>query len=349
MTIEVGITQPSEKSGLIHGFPVVGIGASAGGLEALKQFFTAMPLETGLAFVLVQHLDPNHESLMADLLAKYTAMSVAQAVDGLHVTPNHVYVIPPNHYLSMQDGVLHLSPPTERRGMRMPIDYFLRSLAEELGEKAICVILSGTGSDGTLGLREIKGRGGMTMVQEPATAQYGGMPHSALATGLVDYRLAVENMPQALVRYVRHPYVRGELLAEAKIVEPQDDLSSVIAVIRTRTGHDFRHYKQGTLGRRIARRMSLATLESMREYLDLLCASEDEVRKLVRDLLISVTSFSGNPKRSRCWRHRSCPPWWNGSDWRSRSGCGYPAAPVARKRIPWPCCSWTPSDAAENQ
>ena len=296
MTVEVGITQPSESLGLIHGFPVVGIGASAGGLEALKQFFTAMPPETGLAFVLVQHLDPNHESLMADLLAKYTAMSVAQAVDGLHVTPNHVYVIPPNHYLSMQDGVLHLSPPTERRGMRMPIDYFLRSLAEELGEKAICVILSGTGSDGTLGLREIKGRGGMTMVQEPATAQYGGMPHSALATGLVDYRLAVENMPQALVRYVRHPYVRGELLAEAKIVEPRDDLSSVMAVIRTRTGHDFRHYKKGTLGRRIARRMSLATLESMREYLDLLCASEDEVRKLVRDLLISVTSFFREPQ-----------------------------------------------------
>lgn len=277
-------------------FPVVGIGASAGGLEALKQFFTAMPPDTGLAFVLVQHLDPDHESLMADLLAKYTAMPVNQAVDGLAVEPDHVYVIPPKHYLSISGGVLHLSPPTERRGMRMPIDHFLRSLAEDCAEKAICVILSGTGSDGSLGLREIKGHGGMTIVQEPSTAQYDGMPHSALATGLADCRLAVEAMPEAMMRYVHHSYARGEIPAGAMEDDPSDELGAIIAVVRARTGHDFRHYKKGTLSRRIARRMSLATIENLQEYLELLRSTEDEVHKLVRDLLISVTSFFREPQ-----------------------------------------------------
>ncbi|MBL8472837.1 MAG: EAL domain-containing protein [Rhodocyclaceae bacterium] len=289
-------------------FPIVGIGASAGGLEALKQFFTAMPPLTGVAFVLIQHLDPNHQSLMADLLAKYTSMPVAQADDGMLVEPDHVYVIPPNHYLSLDGGRLHLSTPTERRGMRMPIDHFLRSLAEDLLEKAICVILSGTGSDGTLGLREIKGHGGMTMVQEPTTAQYDGMPHSALATGLVDYRLPVDGMPEALLRYVRHSYVRGEIPRDAVAIEAADDLSAIITAIRTRTGHDFRHYKKGTLGRRIARRMGLAATESMREYLNLLRNSEDEVHKLVRDLLISVTSFFREPAAFEMLAAHIVPP-----------------------------------------
>ncbi|MCP5159297.1 MAG: EAL domain-containing protein [Gammaproteobacteria bacterium] len=298
---------PPDETQSLNSFPIVGIGASAGGLEALKQFFRATPPDTGLAFVLVQHLDPNHQSLMADLLAKYTTMPVAQVIDGLPVKPNHVYVIPPNHYLVIQESVLRLSPPTERRGMRMPIDHFLRSLAEDQGEKALCVILSGTGSDGTLGLREIKGRGGMTIVQEPATAQYGGMPHSALATGLVDYCLAVEDIPQTLVRYVQHPYVRGELPLPTKTVEPPDDLDAVISIIRARTGHDFRHYKKGTLGRRIARRMGLATIEKPPDYLKLLQASRDEIDKLVRDLLISVTSFFREPEAFETLRTEIAP------------------------------------------
>lgn len=308
MDVEVGTVELSEGLGSAYVFPVVGIGASAGGLEALKQLFTAMPSETGLAFVLVQHLDPDHASLMADLLAKYTAMPVAQVVDGLAVAPNRVYVIPPNHYLAIRDGILRLSPPTERRGMRMPIDYFLRSLAKALREKAICVILSGTGSDGTLGLREIKGHGGMTMVQEPATAQYDGMPHSALATGLVDYRLAVDAMPEVLVRYAQHPYVRGGLTVEPETVDLPDDLSSAIALVRARTGHDFRHYKKGTINRRIARRMGLATIENTREYLDLLHRSDDEVHKLVRDLLIGVTSFFREPRAFETLATHVVPP-----------------------------------------
>lgn len=284
----------TSATGLDH--PVVGIGASAGGLEALKQFFTAVPADSGMAFVLVQHLDPTHESLMADLLAKYTKMPVTQVVDGREVEPNSVYVIPPNHYLTLRDGSLRLSPPTERRGMRMPIDHFLRSLAESLGEKAICVILSGTGSDGTLGLREVKAHGGMTVVQEPSTAQYNGMPASALATGLVDCCLPVEAMPEALLRYASHPYVRGTGTAERKAADSGDQLTAAIALIRSRTGHDFRHYKKGTLGRRITRRMSLATVESMGEYLKFLRSSDEEVHKLVRDLLIGVTSFFREPQ-----------------------------------------------------
>lgn len=288
--------QSSERSDRgEHSGPLVGIGASAGGLEALRQFFLAMPADTGLAFVLILHLDPNHDSLMAELLAKCTSMPVAQIEDGMRVAADHVYVIPPNHYLSIRAGVLHLEPPTERRGMRMPIDHFLRSLAEALAEKAICAILSGTGSDGTLGLREIKGHGGMTLVQEPNTAQYNGMPYSALATGMVDYRLPVEAMPAVLLRYVRHPYVRGELLPSVASREPQDLLNAIVALVHVRSGHDFRHYKQGTLGRRIARRMGLSCIETLHDYLELLRLSDDEVHKLVRDLLISVTSFFREP------------------------------------------------------
>ncbi|MCB1960218.1 MAG: EAL domain-containing protein [Rhodocyclaceae bacterium] len=285
-----GASDPHSNAPTRAGFPVVGIGASAGGLEAVKRFLSAVPAQSGLAFVLIQHLDPDHQSLMADLLGKQTDMEVVQAVDGMEVTPDHVYVIPPNAVLTIESGVLYVAPPTARRGMRMPIDSFLRALAMDLAEKAICVILSGTGSDGTLGLREIKGHGGLTVVQEPAEAQYDGMPQSALATGLADYRLPVEEMPEAILRYAQHAYVRADA-REASALSASEALSAVVATIRARTAHDFRHYKTGTLGRRIGRRMSLANLDSMAEYLDLLRSSKDEVQKLVRDLLIGVTSF----------------------------------------------------------
>ena len=180
---------------------VVGIGASAGGLDAFKRFFGAMPSPTGLAFVLVQHLDPTHESLMADLLGRYTDMPVVQVEDEMPVEADHVYIIPPDRYLMISEGILRLTRPTERRGMRMPIDFFLISLAEDLRERAIGIILSGTASDGTLGIKAVKAQGGVTMVQDPKTAQYDGMPRSAMATGMVDYVLPVDQMPDTLVRY----------------------------------------------------------------------------------------------------------------------------------------------------
>ena len=190
-------------------FPIVGIGTSAGGLEVLKEFFTAMPADSGMAFVVIQHLDPSHVSHMAEILAKFTDMRVVQADDQMALDTNSVYTIPPNKFLGLVDGMLHLTEPVKRDGVRMPIDFFFRSLAEDQREKAICVLLSGSGSDGTLGIREIRGAGGMIMAQDPETAQFDSMSRSAIATGLVDYVLPVAEMPGALIKYVQQSYVRA--------------------------------------------------------------------------------------------------------------------------------------------
>ncbi|HEX5690985.1 MAG TPA: chemotaxis protein CheB, partial [Roseiflexaceae bacterium] len=270
---------------------VVGIGASAGGLDAFKQFFAATPADSKLAFVLIQHLDPNHESLMADLLARYTSMPVVQVEDNMPVHAGHVYIIPPNTYMTISHNTLYLTEPTERRGMRMAIDFFFRSLAEDRREKAICIILSGTGSDGSLGLKAVKERGGMVMVQEPATAQYDGMPRSAIATGLTDYNLPIEQMPDALIKYVRHSYVNGGATTRRQPPDAPDFLNSVLARIRSQTNHDFRAYKKTTLMRRIERRMSLHQIEQNVDYLRFLQQNDEEVIQLFKDLLISVTNF----------------------------------------------------------
>jgi two-component system CheB/CheR fusion protein len=213
-----------KRSGVGGTFPIVGIGASAGGFDAFGAFFAAMPADSGMAFVLVQYLDPTHESLTARLLARRTAMPVIEIKDRLPVEANHVYVIPPNRYLTISDSVLHLHEPVLQRGMRMPIDYFLRSLAKAQREKAIGIILSGTGTDGTLGVRAIKGEGGIALAQSPETAQYDGMPRSAIATGVVDYIGPIESMPDVLVRYSTHAY--------AKAVEQGGSSASEIAELR---------------------------------------------------------------------------------------------------------------------
>lgn len=280
-------------------FPVVGIGASAGGLEAFKTFFQAMPPDSGMAFVLVQHLDPTHESMMVDLLAKYTAMRVVQVVDRMPVEPNTLHMIPPNKYLVIQDRELRLSEPVTRRGMRMPIDFFFRSLAEDLKERAICIILSGTGADGTLGLRAVKGEGGTALVQDPKTAQYDGMPVSAIATGIVDFVLPVEEMPKALLSYVQHAYRWEARDAPAPPEAKKDDFQSILAVLRTRTNQDFRCYKRGTLVRRVRRRMDLRQMDDYAAYLNLLRDDPSEVKMLFRDLLIGVTAFFRDPD---AWR-----------------------------------------------
>jgi two-component system CheB/CheR fusion protein len=269
-------------------FPVVGIGASAGGLDALKKFFSTIPKDSGMAFVLILHLDPNHESLMAELLARYTALKVVQAEDKMPLECDFVYVIPPNKYLSIQKGVLHMSKPSERRGLRMPIDYFFRSLAEDQQDKAICIILSGTGTDGTLGLKSVKAQGGMVMVQLPDTAQYDGMPCSAIATGMVDYNLSIEEMGETLLKYTRHPYISSKKTPALPETD-SDHLNRILALLRTR--HDFRHYKKNTLNRRIERRMSLSHIENMIDYVAYLKKDQTEVIRLSKDMLISVTNF----------------------------------------------------------
>jgi len=276
-------------------FRIVGIGASAGGLGAFEKFFSAMPADTGMAFVLVQHLDPNHESLMAHLLSRYTTMAVIEAKDQMPVAPNRLYMIPPNAYLTISGSTLHLREPVLQRGMRMPIDYFLRSLAEAHREKAIAIILSGTGSDGTLGIRAIKGEGGIALAQSPETAQYDGMPRSAIATGLVDYVGAVESMPDVLVRYNAHAFAGKAVEPAALAREEPDVLRSILSVLQTRTKYDFRCYKKGTLLRRITRRMGLNQIEGLGAYLAFLGEHPDEPTQLFRDLLIGVSGFFRDP------------------------------------------------------
>ena len=219
------------------------MGASAGGLDAFTRFFRAMPPDSGMAFVLVQHLDPTHESLTAELLGRHTRMPVRQVAGDTPVEADRVYVIPPNKDLSIHQGVLRLTPPVEPRAMRTPIDFFFRTLAEDRQERAIGIILSGTGTDGTLGLTEIKAAGGMTLVQDPGTAQHDGMPRSAIAHDTADRVLAVEQMPEALVKYAQHPYLAVAEPTPA-VEQATDDLSGILTLVRTRLRFDFSGYKQ---------------------------------------------------------------------------------------------------------
>ncbi|MDC4204484.1 MAG: chemotaxis protein CheB [Candidatus Manganitrophus sp.] len=186
--------------------PVVGIGASAGGLEPIETFFDRISADSGVAFVVVQHMDPHHKSIMAELLGRHTEMPVRMAENRMQVAPNTVYVNPPGKYLTLFHGMLHLSDPDPNQGVRFPIDSFLRSLAEDRGHRSVSILLSGGGTDGTLGLKAVKAAGGMTMVQEEGSAKFGGMLRSAVASGSVDYVLPVEEMPKEVIRYIRHPY-----------------------------------------------------------------------------------------------------------------------------------------------
>ncbi|MFZ2161601.1 MAG: chemotaxis protein CheB [Sideroxyarcus sp.] len=271
------------------GFNIVGIGASAGGLEAFEQFFRNVPPDSGMAFVLVSHLDPDHASLLTEILQRASTMPVVEAVDQVKVEPNHVYVLPPNREMAIFHGALQLNEPEMPRGQRMVIDSFLRSLAEDLGEKAIGIILSGTGTDGTLGLRAIQGAGGITLVQEPATAKYDGMPVSAIHAGYATYTLPVEKMPQQMLSNTRQLNVRHE----KQPPEPTgpNGISRILMLLRSGTGNDFSLYKKSTIGRRIERRMSQHNIEDAEVYARYLKEHPAEVHLLFKELLINVTSF----------------------------------------------------------
>ena len=271
--------------------PVVGLGASAGGLQAYSAFLDATPADTGAAFVLVHHVDPDHKSLMADLLTRHTAMPVVLAEDQTTVEPDHVYVIPPNKYLEISNGVLHLTEQTDPRGTRLPIDVFLRSLAKDLGQYAIAVILSGTGSDGSAAVRDIKEQGGIVLVQEPPEASHDGMPRSAIATGAADHIEAVAKIPEIIVNYLRHPFVQNGKAKKVLGENAKGSLDQIIAVLKAHSPINFNLYKEGTLLRRIERRMALRHMEDSGDYLALLNDSAKEAQTLCADLLISVTSF----------------------------------------------------------
>jgi len=282
---------PSGGSKSISDFPIVGIGASAGGLEAFEQFFTHMPPDSGMAFVLIQHLDPTHKSILTDLVKRYTRMMVVEAKDAVPVEPNTVYVIPPNRYLAILHGKLHLLEPAEMPGLRIPIDFFFRSLAEDRKDKAICIVLSGTGTEGALGLRAVKGEGGMGMVQDPASAKYDGMPRNAIATGIADYILPPEKMPAQLITYVEHAVLKLPGKAPTPVTKEKDLLAKIFIVVRSKTGHDFSLYKQNTILRRIDRRMAVHQISKLSEYVRFLQEDSREANILFKELLIGVTNF----------------------------------------------------------
>lgn len=270
---------------------VVGVGASAGGLDVYRRLLNVLPSNTGLAYVLVQHLDPNHESLMAELLSKYSAMPVIQVKGPTPIEPNKIYMIPPNKFIRVEENTLVLDEPVKERGMRLPIDYFFRSLAEVRKERSVCIVLSGTGTDGTQGLKEVKGAGGMTIAQSPESAEYAGMPRSACSSGLVDFSAPIEEIPELLVRYAEHPYaLAGHETARLYEASP-DHFRSILNLLHAHTNYDFRSYKKGTLNRRIQRRMGLLHVESLADYLALVRNDPPELHALFKDLLIGVTRF----------------------------------------------------------
>ena len=282
------------ESPIVNSFPIVGIGASAGGLEALEQFLHHVPPDSGMAFVIVQHLDPTHKGVLPELLQRCTPMRVAQINDQTPVQPDHVYVIAPNKDLSLLRGILHLFDPVAPRGLRLPIDFFFRSLAEDLRERSIGIILSGMGSDGTLGLRAIKEVAGIALAQEPASAKFDAMPRSAIDARLVDIVAPAGELYARLVTYLGHAPASAPTHLTIT-VRDQSSLDKVVILLRTHTGHDFSLYKKSTLYRRIERRMGLQQIDRIAKYVRYLQENPQEQELLFKELLIGVTSFFRDP------------------------------------------------------
>lgn len=299
-----GATEVTEVS-----FPIVGIGASAGGLSAFEAFFSGMPADSdpGMAFVLVQHLAPDHKSILAELIRRYTRMQVFEVEDGMPVRVNCAYIIPPNFDMAFLNGTLQLLEPSEPRGRRLPIDFFFRSLAQDQHQLAIGIVLSGTGSDGTLGVRAIKGEAGMVMAQSPETTEFDGMPRSAIATGLVDWQLPPAAMPAQLIAYVAHAFGEHSALIAEQTPSNENALKKIFILLRAQTGHDLSQYKTSTINRRIVRRMAVHQLESIEDYVRYLQKTPPEVDALFRDLLIGVTSFFRDPQAFQALEEQVIP------------------------------------------
>jgi len=298
--------EQSSPASAARGCPIVGIGASAGGLEALEQFFAHVPERSGLGFVVVQHLDPTHKAIMAELLQRGTPMRVIQVKDRTPVQPDCVYVIPPNKDMSILHGVLHLLTPRAPRGLRLPIDFFFRSLAQDQADRSIGVILSGMGSDGTLGLRAIKEKAGVVLVQDPVNAKFDSMPRSAIDAGLADIVAPAGALAEKLLGYLHHPplIAKAEGMLEAKT---QNSLAKVVILLRAHSGNDFSFYKRNTLYRRIERRMGIHKLTKMTGYVRLLQENPQELDLLFKELLIGVTNFFRDPAAWQQLRDQAIP------------------------------------------
>lgn len=284
------VSKPAEKKITSQiNFPIVGIGASAGGLEALEQFFGNVPDNSGLAYVVIQHLDPNHVGIMPELLQRTTDMKVFQVTDHMQIQPNHVYVIPPNKSMSVLNGYLHLFEPVELHGLRLPIDYFFRSLADDQQERSIGVILSGMGSDGSLGLKAIKEKNGIVLVQDPLTAKFDGMPQSALNAVVADIMAAANKLPAKLIAFLK---ISPSTVKKTGIDDKnKSNLEKIVLLLRTQTGHDFSLYKNNTLFRRIERRMNVHQIDKIANYVRFLQENPQELDILFKELLIGVTNF----------------------------------------------------------
>ncbi len=314
-TLAVKAPEIKEESGnSTLGFPIVGIGASAGGLAAFEAFFSGMPTDVapGMAFVLVQHLAPDHKSILTGLIRRYTRMQVFEVTDGMEVSPNCAYIIPPGRDMAFLNGALQLFEPSAPRGQRLPIDYFFRSLAQDQHERAICIVLSGTGSDGTLGVRAIKGEGGMVMAQSPDSTEYDGMPRSAIATGLVDYQLPPSEMAAQLIAYAAHAFgkhPRSPITSPPTIENVQ---KKIFVMLRAQTDHDFSLYKPSTINRRIERRMAVHQIKKIDDYVKYLQRTPAEVEALFRDLLIGVTNFFRDPEAFKVLEEHILPSLFDG-------------------------------------
>jgi two-component system, chemotaxis family, CheB/CheR fusion protein len=299
---------PEHDSAAWPGIPLVGIGASAGGLEVFKRLLGRLPGDAGFAIVFVQHLDPNHHSVLAEILARATAMPVSEAANGMPLEANHVYVIPANADLTIANGALLLALRTKAAGSHMPIDRFLRSAADQCGNRAIGVILSGTGSDGSAGLEAIKAAGGVTFAQDPTTAKFNSMPKAAVATGCVDFVLPPEGIADELVRIGRHPYVADAPRASGVGTPTVDDrVAGILALLYGATGIDFSLYREKMVKRRILRRLALRNIDGIAEYRQLLEKDSGELMALQRDLLISVTSFFRDRESFECLKKTVFP------------------------------------------
>ena len=279
------------------GFPIVGIGASAGGLAAFEAFFSGMPVDAnpGMAFVLVQHLAPNHTSILTELIQRYTRMQVFEVNDGMEVQPDCVYIIPPNRDMAFINGTLQLLEPVMPRGQRLPIDFFFRSLAHDQHERAIGIVLSGTGS------------GGMVMVQNPDSTEYDGMPCNALATGLVDFELLPKEMPAKIIAYAAHAFGNAYRRDTATESLPETAMKKIFVLLRAQTSHDFSLYKPSTINRRIERRMAVNQVDLIDGYVRFLQRDPTEVQALFRDLLIGVTSFFRDPEAFQILEEKVIP------------------------------------------
>ncbi|MCB1159545.1 MAG: hypothetical protein KDK45_18740, partial [Leptospiraceae bacterium] len=271
-------------------FYLVGIGASAGGLEAIEAFFSNIPVNTGLAFVIIQHLSPDYKSLMPEILSKRTPMKVLTAEDGMLVEPNHIYLIPRKKFLKVYQSKLYLTDKDSTIVLNLPIDIFFNSLADDFGEKAIGIILSGTGSDGSRGIRAIKEEGGLILVQNLESSKFDGMPRSAISTGVVDFILPPEEMGEKLINFIQHPYTSKEKSKEI-FKDEEDYLTKTIILLKEKFGLDFAFYKNSTIVRRLERRLSINQIDNLRDYYEYLFTSTNEQKVLYKELLIGVTRF----------------------------------------------------------